>query len=125
MFKGIMTPKADKIFTVELPDGTQVSAPHGANLRRVLKSNFDFLYNGSARWIHCRGFGTCGTCSVFLSGEASSPTPIEKWRLNFHPHKNSLQKGLRLACQTQILGDLKISKWDGLWGNRGPGDSNR
>ena len=95
-----------------------IEASKGANLRLALKGNFHKLYNGLAKNFHCRGLGTCGTCSVLVEGPASEPSKREKWRLNFHPHKNSLDKGLRLACQTKVLGDIKIKKYEGLWGNK-------
>jgi hypothetical protein len=43
-------------------------------------------------------------------------TGVERWRLNFPPHHS--QSGLRLACQCKVMGDLRIEKWEGLWGNR-------
>ena len=88
----------------------------GENLRRVLVRSGLPLYNGAAKAIHCRGLGTCGTCSLMIEGEVSEAIAIEKWRLGFPPHQK--ESGLRLACQCQVLGDLKIEKGDGLWGNR-------
>ena len=96
--------------------GTVIQCEQGANLRQVLlKSNLP-LYNGVAKFIHCRGLGTCGTCAVRIEGEVSTPTAIETWRLNFPPHKKG--SGLRLACQCKVQGDLKIHKLAGLWGDR-------
>ena len=73
-------------------------------------------YNGIANAIHCRGLGTCGTCAVELKGDVSDPTAVEKWRLGFPPHRSD--SGLRLACQCQVLGDLKITKHGGMWGHQ-------
>lgn len=101
-----------------------VEADQGMNLRQALKNHFSLLYNKPAKTIHCRGFGTCGTCAIFVEGPTSEPTRIEKWRLNFPPHNNSLLSGLRLACQTSVLGDVKIQKWNGLWGNKKTIDMN-
>jgi len=91
----------------------------GDNLRHVLMSANLPLYNGIAQLIHCRGMGTCGTCAVRLKGDVSPTTRVEKWRLGFPPHrrKDSLENGLRLACQCNVLGDLKIEKLKGPWGN--------
>ncbi len=74
------------------------------------------LYNGVARWIHCRGMGTCGTCAIEVNGSVSEPTSVEKWRLGFPPHR--ADSNLRLACQCKVLGDLEITKHDGMWGNK-------
>ncbi|MEM7477767.1 MAG: 2Fe-2S iron-sulfur cluster binding domain-containing protein [Planctomycetota bacterium] len=60
--------------------------------------------------------GTCGTCSVEVQGAVSSMTTIEQWRLRFPPHRS--ENPLRLACQCRVLGDLKIRKHAGLWGNK-------
>jgi ferredoxin len=87
------------------------------DLRTLLRQLMPgFLYHKPMDLIHCRGMGTCGTCAVKVEGQCSAPTAIEKWRLNFPPHKQSLSKGLRLACQCRPLGDLKVTKLSGKWG---------
>ena len=88
----------------------------GENLKHVLKRNGLPPYNGSARWLNCKGLGTCGTCAVEIKGEVSPITKVEKWRLNFPPHKE--EKGLRLACQCKVLGDLEVKKHEGFWGEK-------
>ena len=93
-----------------------VECPHGANLRVVLLRARLPLYNGVARALHCRGRGTCGTCAVRVEGPVSEPTPSEQWRLRLPPHH--ADAGLRLACQCSVLGDLKVTKYEGLWGQR-------
>lgn len=60
-----------------------VQCAAGENLRRVLIDAQLPLYNGLATAIHCRGMGTCGTCSVEIDGKVSPMTAVEKWRLNF------------------------------------------
>ena len=96
--------------------GKIVTCENGENLRSVLMKNKLALYNGIARYIHCRGLGTCGTCAVEIEGPVSEKTAVEKWRLNFPPHKE--HTGLHLACQCKVLGDLIIKKHDGLWGHK-------
>ena len=95
--------------------GRSVECAHGENLRRVLLDAGLPLYNGAARVIHCRGLGTCGTCAVRVEGPVSEMTPVERWRLGFPPHDRA--SGLRLACQIRVLGDLRVTKYDGLWGH--------
>ena len=95
-----------------------VECKEGANLRRVLLDAKLPLYNGIAKTIHCRGLGTCGTCAIEIEGDVTEMTAVEKWRLGFPPHKTG--SGLRLACQCKVMGDLKITKHGGLWGNRKP-----
>ena len=93
-----------------------VECKEGANLRRVLLDAKLPLYNGVAKTIHCRRLGTCGTCAIEIEGEVTEMTAVEKWRLGFPPHQTGC--GLRLACQCKVMGDLKINKHGGMWGNR-------
>ena len=94
--------------------GQTVECLAGSNLRMVLLRARLPLYNGVARALHCRGFGTCGTCAVRIEGETSEPTRAEKRRLALPPH--DLAAGLRLACQVSVLGDLKVTKYEGVFG---------
>ncbi len=94
--------------------GKTITCDRGANLRRVLlKHNID-LYNGNAKLINCRGIGSCGTCALEIEGEVSEPNWKDKTRRSLPPH--SPAKNRRLACQTQVLGDIKLTKYDGFWG---------
>jgi ferredoxin len=94
--------------------GKTIECPQGANLRTVLVRARLPLYNGAARALHCRGFGTCGTCAVRIVGEVSELTRVEKLRLAIPPHDR--EAGLRLACQCKVLGDLELTKYEGVWG---------
>lgn len=96
--------------------GTTVECPEGANLRSVLLRARLPLYHRVARAVHCRGRGTCGTCAVKIAGEVSEATSAELKRLSLPPHNS--ESGLRLACQCNVLGDLKVTKYQGLFGQR-------
>ena len=100
--------------------GRTILCDSGDNLRRVLMAAKLPLCTATARAIHCRGMGTCGTCAVSIQGAVSPLTRIEQWRLGFPPHTlaDTRANNLRLACQCKVLGDLQIEKLDGLWGNR-------
>lgn len=104
--------------TIRVAD-QQLGCPAGANLRRVLLDAGVKLYNGPMRAVHCRGLGTCGTCAVRVEGPVSEPTGVERWRLGFPPHKDGLGRGLRLACQCRVEGDLTVTKLAGWWGQGG------
>ena len=94
--------------------GKTIQCKQGANLRQVLlKNNLD-LYNGNAKYINCMGIGTCGTCVVEISGEVSASNWKDRARRSLPPH--NLDKNRRLACQTKVLGDLEVIKYDGFWG---------
>ena len=94
--------------------GQSIECPQGANLRVVLLRARLPLYNGVAQALHCRGRGTCGTCAVRVEGSVSEPTTAERLRMRLPPHHRDA--GLRLACQISVLGDLKVTKFDGFWG---------
>ena len=85
-----------------------------SNLREVLLKNGIDLYNGNAKIINCHALGTCGTCAVTIEGEVSEPQWREKARLGLPPHSSASNR--RLSCQTKVLGDIKVTKYDGFWG---------
>ncbi|EKV03304.1 ferredoxin [Leptolyngbya sp. PCC 7375] len=86
----------------------------GANLRRVLLDNDIALYNGNANLINCRGIGSCGTCAVMIEGEVSAANWKDRGRRSLPPH--TPERPLRLACQTTVLGDITVTKYDQFWG---------
>lgn len=96
--------------------GRELDVPVGALLRDALFREGAPPHNGQARWFNCKGMGTCGTCAVRIVGPVSpeAPGPIEAWRLGFPPHRP--ERGLRLACQVTVEGDLEVEKLEGFWG---------
>jgi ferredoxin len=94
--------------------GKTITCAIGANLRQVLLSNGVDLYNGKAKFINCRSLGTCGTCAVKIEGKVSDANWKDKARRSLPPH--SADKDLRLACQTQVLGDIVVTKFYHFWG---------
>jgi ferredoxin len=94
--------------------GKTFQCEQGANLRAVLLANGVDLYNGQANVINCRGIGTCGTCAVQVEGEVSAANWKDRTRRSLPPHHSD--RDLRLACQTQVLGDVQVTKNDGFWG---------
>lgn len=86
----------------------------GSNLRKVLLEHGVELYNGNAKIINCMGIGTCGTCAVQVEGEVSEPNWKDKARRSLPPHSPTANR--RLACQTKVLGDVTVRKFDGFWG---------
>ena len=98
--------------------GRTLECLEGANLRVVLLRARLPLYTKVARAVHCRGHGTCGTCAVEVEGPVSEPTKAELRRLRRAPHDPA--SGLRLACQCNVLGDITVTKHDGLFGQHVP-----
>jgi ferredoxin len=94
--------------------GKTFDCESGANLRQVLLANDVEVYNGPAKTVNCHGLGTCGTCTVQVEGEVSEASWREKARRSLPPH--SLKQDRRLSCQTKVLGDVRVTKYDGVWG---------
>lgn len=94
--------------------GKTFECDRGANLRQVLLKHGVALHNGQSKIINCKGIGTCGTCAVQVEGEVTELQWKEKARRSLPPH--SLEKDRRLACQVCVLGDVKLTKFDGFWG---------
>ncbi|MDB9526767.1 2Fe-2S iron-sulfur cluster-binding protein [Oscillatoria sp. CS-180] len=86
----------------------------GANLRTELLKHGVDLHNGQAKIINCRGIGTCGTCAVQIEGPVSEANWRDRSRRALPPHNPD--RDLRLACQTRVLGDIRVTKYDEFWG---------
>ncbi|MBW4439701.1 MAG: (2Fe-2S)-binding protein [Plectolyngbya sp. WJT66-NPBG17] len=94
--------------------GKTIECEQGANLRQVLLKNGIDLYNGGATVINCHAIGTCATCAVEIEGAVSEMEWREKTRLSLPPHNP--KKSRRLACQVRVLGDIRVTKHEGFWG---------
>ena len=94
--------------------GKTFECDRDANLRQALLKQGIELYNQQAKLINCRGIGSCGTCAVAIEGEVSAANWRDRGRRSLPPH--SPRRDLRLACQTKVLGDIKVTKFDGFWG---------
>lgn len=94
--------------------GKLLECEPGSNLRKVLMENGVELYNGNAKFINCMGIGTCGTCAVKVEGAVSEPNWKDRARRSLPPHSPTSDR--RLACQTNVLGDVRVTKYDGFWG---------
>lgn len=94
--------------------GKVIQCDVGANLRQVLIKNGVALYNDKANIINCRGIGTCGTCAVMVEGSVNEANWKDKARRSLPPHSPTSNR--RLACQTKVLGDICVTKFDGFWG---------
>ncbi|MEZ3114705.1 2Fe-2S iron-sulfur cluster-binding protein [Halobaculum sp. MBLA0147] len=94
--------------------GESVTCDRGDVLRDVLLAAGLSPHNGAADGVNCRGRGSCGTCAVAVTGAVSDPSRRERLRLRVPPH--DAENGLRLACQTRVLGDVAVTKYPGFWG---------
>ncbi|NJM98701.1 MAG: (2Fe-2S)-binding protein [Phormidesmis sp. RL_2_1] len=87
----------------------------GANLRQALLDYDVDLYSPRANYVNCMGIGTCGTCAVSIEGKVSEVNWRDRTRRSLPPHQPHAAR--RLACQTQVLGDIRVTKYTGFWGH--------
>ena len=72
----------------------------GANLMRSL------LDHGIPVASPCNGDGVCGKCKIKVVPE-SHLTPMNETEILLR-EKYQIQKGQRISCQTQVLGDIEV-----------------
>jgi ferredoxin len=98
-----------------MAEGKTFEIDEGTNLREALLAQDIDLYNSGAKIFNCRGHGICGTCLVRVEGSVSVPTPAETRPTLLYPPMSNNNR--RLACQTKVLGDLLVTKFDGYFGD--------
>lgn len=101
--------------------GRETSCDVGTRLRDAILDAGMTPHHAVVSVLNCHGLGTCGTCAVEVRGNPGSVTPpsaMERWRMSVPPHRP--ERGLRLACQCRVVGDLDIVKHPGVWGQSVP-----
>lgn len=103
-------------------DDKSIECSKGQNLRKVLLSHSFNLYNNRAKYLNCRGIGTCGCCAVEIKGNVypSSPGILESKRIDLLSPINITN--LRLACYCKVIEDIEIVKHAGFWGELNKND---
>jgi ferredoxin len=96
--------------------GKTIEVESGEKLRKALLARGLSPHNGAAKWLNCKGLGTCGTCALEIEGLVNPLNDRERWRLNFPPHQ--LSSKLRLACQIRVGDNLTLNKHAGFWGEK-------
>ena len=89
----------------------EIQVPEGANLRREALQAGIPLYPGIHRALNCHGFGNCGTCRVLITRGMDHASPmgiVERTRLKVSMAYIGNEETMRLACQTQVLGDMTV-----------------
>lgn len=90
---------ADQIAVLIQPDGLHVLADRGTLVSDITHDADIDLH------LPCAGRGTCGKCRfTVIEGSVSEPTDAERKVLD----ESDLAQGVRLACQTRVLGDAVI-----------------
>jgi ferredoxin len=97
-----------------MAEGKTFEVAEGSNLREALLEQDIDLYSNGAQIFNCHGHGICGTCMVKVEGAVSEPTKLETTRMAFPPHSG--HKDRRLSCQVKVLGDVRVTKFEGHFG---------
>ena len=92
-----------------------LTAPAGANLRRVLLDAGFSPYAALTKRLNCGGRGLCATCGVWI--ETNEPAP-QHW----HDKHAAAYAYPRLSCQITIESDMTVRILDNkrIWGDRDP-----
>ena len=103
----------------------EIEVPEGANLRKeAMKAGINLyqglngLGAGLNQVVNCRGMGMCGSCRVNIvkgAENASEMGLVEKFKFNV-PVPDPVacfayignEATMRLACTTQVMGDMEI-----------------
>jgi ferredoxin len=106
----------------------EIDVPEGCNLREAalqagIQVNFfpGPCMETLSRYVNCRGHGTCASCLVVISKGVDNLTPKsgwEKFQLGTMLSTIGHEDDARLACQTQVKGDVSVVtnpglNWDG------------
>lgn len=87
-------------------EGETIECASGRNLLRTLPKE---AVSATGPMSLCKS-GTCGMCTVRVQGDGvSEPSDIEESRISDETDECGQ---LRLACQTQVLGDIEVSMPD-------------
>ncbi len=81
-----------------------ISVAKGTNLRKAAIAHGVQIYKGFHKILNCHGAGRCTSCAVeVVSGQQnlSARTHAEEKKFKANP-------ATRLACQTQVEGDVTI-----------------
>ncbi len=100
-----------------MAEGKAFEVAEGANLREALLAQNLDLYSAGAKVFNCHGHGICGTCLVQVEGAVSAATKLETTRMSLPPH--SAHKDRRLSCQVKVLGNVRVTRFDGYFGEGG------
>jgi ferredoxin len=89
----------------------EIQVPEGSNLRREALRAGVGLYPHINKVVNCHGFGQCGSCRVLIAKGMENASPvgfIEKLRLRFSMAYVGHEDTMRLACQTNVNGDMEV-----------------
>jgi ferredoxin len=92
-------------------ENREIEVAEGANLRQeAMKAGIN-LYPLLHKWTNCRGNGLCASCRVLIRKGTENVRPMgtfERVRLGLSMVFIGVEDKLRLACKTQVQGDIEV-----------------
>jgi len=89
----------------------EIQVPDGSNLRSEAQRAGVGLYPGINKVLNCHGLGSCGSCRVLITKGMDNTSPmgfLEKTRLGISMAYVGHEDTMRLACQTEVRGDVEV-----------------
>jgi ferredoxin len=95
----------------------ELQVPQGANLRREMMQAGIAVYTGPHKLLHCPGLSLCGSCRVLITKGMENASPMglmERTRLKMSLPYIGHEDTMRLACQTEVMGDMTVENTPAL-----------
>ena len=89
----------------------EIQVPEGSNLRKEAIAAGVGLYTGIHKVFNCHGFDLCGSCRVLITKGMENTNEIgfaERMRLKASMAYIGSEDTMRLACQTEVHGDVEV-----------------
>jgi ferredoxin len=89
----------------------EVQVPEGANLRQEAIRAGVQLYQGPEKLFNCHGWGLCAGCRINVSKGMDNLSPmglVERLSLAKTMSYVGNEATMRLACQSEVLGDVEV-----------------
>ena len=89
----------------------EIQVPDGSNLRKEAQRAGVGLYPGFNKVLNCHGLGSCGSCRVLITKGMDNTSKmgfLEKARLGMSMAYVGHEDTMRLACQTEVNGDIEV-----------------
>jgi ferredoxin len=89
----------------------EIQVAEGANLRKEALRAGVGLYPGIHKVFNCHGLVQCATCRVLITKGMENASPmgvLEKMRLKVSLAYVGHEDTMRLACQTEVNGDMEV-----------------
>ena len=89
----------------------EIQVPEGSNLRKEAIRAGVQLYSGVHKVGNCHGLSLCGSCRVLVTKGMENASPMglmERMRLKSSMAYIGNEDTMRLACQTEVHGDMEV-----------------